>query len=187
MDVKKNVTSLFIVPTLKLKSENLKNNNFINGYIADLRRDVQYENAVYLLFKPDNFDRFGEFVEREYENNHMLLEDYDYEDGFVVLAYKLNAKYEADIDLIMRGKYSKTSSDFQALFPKIVKIMKNGLHRDEISIQFRIFKKSMDLREYWENKLGMEFDEDMEVWGGFDLLTESLDLDKVKQELYENA
>jgi hypothetical protein len=187
MDIKKNVTSIFIVPTLKLKKEYLNDNNFINGYIADLRKDIQYDDALYLLFKPENLDRFREFVEEEYENNHMLVDDYDYEDGFVVLVYKLNKKYEADIDLIMRGQYSKTSNEFQLIFPKVVKIMKNGLHRDEISIQFRIFKKSQDLREYWENKVGMEFDEDMEVWMGFNLLTESLDLDKIKKELYENA
>ena len=41
MDVKKTVTSIFIVPTLKLKKEYLNNNNFINGYIADLRKDIQ--------------------------------------------------------------------------------------------------------------------------------------------------
>jgi len=167
MDVKKNVTSIFIVPTLKLKKEDLKDNNFLNGYIADLRKDVQYDNAVYLLFKPSKLDRFREFVESEYEKNHMLVDDYDYEDGFVVLVYKLNRKYDADIDLIMRGQYSKTSNEFQAIFPKVIKIMKNGLHRDEISIQFRIFKKSQDMREYWENRLGMDFDEEMEVWGGF--------------------
>lgn len=187
MDIKKNVTSIFIVPTLKIKKESLKDNNFLNGYISDLRKDVQYDNAVYLLFKPDNFDKFREFLEDEYENNHMLIDDYDYEDGFIVLVYKLNKKHEEDIDLVMRGKYSKTSDKFQAIFPKVIKIMKNGLHRDEISIQYRIFKKSNDLREYWENRLGMDFNEDMEVWGGFDLLTESLDLDKVKQELYEDA
>ena len=187
MDIKKTVTSIFIVPTLKIHKDDLKDNNFLNGYIADLRKDVQYENAVYLLFKPDNLDRFREFVDEEYEKNHMIIDDYDYEDGFVVLVYKLSGKYEKDFDLIMRGKYSKTSSEFQALFPKVIKIMKSGLHRDEISIQFRIFKKSQDLREYWETRLDMAFDEDMEVWGGFDLLLESLDLDKVKQELYENA
>jgi hypothetical protein len=117
----------------------------------------------------------------------MLIDDYDYEDGFVVLVYKINKKYDKDLELIMKGKYSKTSDNFQSLFPKVVKIMKNGLHRDEISIQFRVFKKTQDLREYWENKLDVSFDEEMEVWGGFNLLTESLDLDKVKQELYENA
>ena len=187
MDVKKTVTSIFIVPTLKLKKEYLNNNNFINGYIADLRKDIQYDDALYLLFKPENLDRFREFVEDEYEHNHMLIDDYDYEDGFVVLVYKINKKYDKDLELIMKGKYSKTSDNFQSLFPKVVKIMKNGLHRDEISIQFRVFKKTQDLREYWENKLDVSFDEEMEVWGGFNLLTESLDLDKVKQELYENA
>jgi len=70
MDIKKTVSSIFIVPTLKIKKESLKDNNFLNGYISDLRKDVQYENAVYLLFKPDNLDRFREFVEGEYDRDH---------------------------------------------------------------------------------------------------------------------
>jgi len=187
MEVKKNVTSLFIVPTLNINKDNIKNNNFINGYVKDLRRDVHYENAIYLLFKPDNFDRFREFVSYEYENNNLILDDYDYEDGFVVLVYQLNKEYTEDYKLVRKGQYSKTSSKFQQAFPKVVKIMKSGLHRDEISIQFRIFRKTEDLYKYWEKRIGMDFDDDMEVWEGFDPIVETLNLDKLKKEIYEHA
>lgn len=187
MSVVKTITSIFIVPTLKLGKEHLVNNNFLNGYIADLRRDVQYEDAVYLLFKPDDLDRFREFLENQYESNHMLIDDYDYEDGFVVVVFKLDMKHKKDLDLIMRGKYSQTSQKFKDIFPKVVKVVKNHLHKDEISLQYRIFKKTQDLRDYWEDRTGVVFTEDMEVWPGFDLLNESLDLDKVKEQMYENA
>lgn len=187
MDVKKTISSIFIVPTLKIDRENLKGNNFINGYILDSRKDVQYENAVYLLFKPENIEKFREFLEKEYENNHMLIDDYDYEDGFVVLVYKLNQKYANDYDLVMKGKYSQTSEKFKNLFPKVIKIMKGGLHKDELSLQVRIFKKSEDLRQYWESKIDINFSDDMEVWEGFHTENETLNLEKVKEELYENA
>ena len=187
MEVKKNITSIFMVPTLQVPKDALRGNGFINAYIKDADNENGYEECIYLLFKPTDIDKFREFLDSEYERTKNIIEDYDYEDGFVVLVYKLNKKYDKDLELIMKGKYSKTSDDFQSMFPKVVKIMKNGLHRDEISIQFRIFKKTQDLREYWENKLGVSFDEEMEVWGGFNLLTESLDLDKIKQELYEDA
>jgi hypothetical protein len=58
--------------------------------------------------------------------------------------------------------------------------MKNNLHRDEVSLQFRIFRKSQDLKNLWEDKLDMEFTDDMEVWPGFSIEKEELDLDKVK-------
>lgn len=185
MEVKKTVTSIFIVPTLKIDKDDLKNNNFLNGYISDLRKDVQYEDAVYLLFKPENLEKFREFLEKEYEKNSMILDDYDYEDGFVVVVYKLNKKYIKDYELVMKGQYSRTSQEFQSSFPKIVKIINQGLSKDEVSIQFRIFKKSKDIREYWEKRININFTDDMEVWQGFDLFKESLDLDKVKKELHE--
>ena len=49
-------------------------------------------------------------------------------------------------------------------------------------MQFRIFNKTEDLRKYWEDRLDMEFTENMEVWDGFNIDNEELDLDKIKQE-----
>jgi hypothetical protein len=182
MELKKTITSIFMVPTLKINKDDFKNNGFLNGYLRDKRRHTQYKNAVYLLFKPDDFDVFREFLEREYERTKNVLDDYDYEDGFVIIVYKLDKKWSDDFLLIREGKYSQTSKQFQEVFPKVIKIMKKGLHRDEISLQHRIFKKTSDLKEYWENRLDMEFTEDMELWEGFDERLEILDLDKIKEE-----
>ena len=33
--------------------------------------------------------------------------------------------------------------------------------------QYRIFNKTEDLKLYWEEKIGIEFDEDMEIWQGW--------------------
>jgi hypothetical protein len=86
-----------------------------------------------------------------------------------------------DIELIKKGKYSQTSTKFQQIFPKIVKITKNGFQKDELSLQYRIFNKTEDLRQFWEDKLGVVFDDDMEVWHGFVEDKEILDLDKIKE------
>ena len=182
MELKKTITSIFIVPTLKINRDKLKENGYLNGYMNDVRRDVQYENAVYLLFKPDNFDRFREFLVDEYERTNQLIDDYDYEDGFVVIVFTLDKKWKKDFKLVREGLYSQTSKEFQDSFPKVIKIIKNGLQRDEISLQYRIFRKTEDLRKYWEDRLDMEFTDDMEVWDGFDIENEVLDLDKIKQE-----
>ena len=182
MELKKTITSIFIVPTLKINRDKLKENGYLNGYMSDVRRDVQYENAVYLLFKPDNFDKFREFLVDEYERTNQLIDDYDYEDGFVVVVFTLDKKWKKDFALVREGLYSQTSKEFQDSFPKVIKIIKSGLHRDEISLQFRIFKKTDDLRKYWEDRLDMQFTEDMEVWDGFNIENEVLDLDTIKQQ-----
>ena len=182
MSVKKTITSIFMVPTLKINREKLIENGYINGYLSDSRRDVQHRNAVYLLFKPDNLDKFREFLDEEYERTTYVLDDYDYEDGYVVVVYQLNPMWKEDFMLIREGLYSRTSPEFQKDFAKVIKIFKNGLHRDEISLQYRIFKKTEDLKQYWEDRLDITFTDDMEVWDGFDSNKETLNLDTVKQE-----
>jgi len=182
MELRKTITSIFIVPTLKINRDKLKDNGYLNGYLSDDRRDVQYKNAVYLLFKPDNLDRFREFLDSEAVRTKSLLDDYDYEDGFVVVVYKLDNKWKADFVLIKQGKYSKTSKEFQESFPKVLKIVKNGLHKDQVALQHKIFRKTDDLRQYWEDRLGIEFDDDMEVWDGFEIENETLNLTTIKQQ-----
>ena len=187
MEVKKNITSIFMVPTLKVPKDALRGNGFINAYVRDVRKEDCYDECIYLLFKPENLDKFREFLDNEYERTKAVIEDYDYEDGYVVVVYQLDDKYKKDFTLIKQGKYSKTSLQFQKLFPKVIKITRNGLHKDEISLQYRIFNKADDLISFWEEKLGIDFAEivgdDFEVWEGWDESKEILELDKIKETL----
>jgi hypothetical protein len=185
MEIKKNITSIFMVPTLKVPKDALRGNGFINAYVKDARKEDCYDECIYLLFKPDNLDKFREFLDNEYERTKAVIEDYDYKDGFVVVVYQLDGKYKNDFVLVKQGRYSKTSKDFQKLFPKVIKITRNGLHKDEISLQYRIFNKAEDLVSFWEDKLGIDLIEivgdDFEVWEGWDEEKEILKLDKIKQ------
>lgn len=179
--MKKTITSIFMVPSLRVPKNALKENGFINGYVEDAERDFQYPNAVYLLFLPTDIAKFREFLDDEYERTEQIIEDYDYEGGFVVVVYKLDPKWSKDFSLVRQGDYSKTSSNFQKLFPKVIKLMKNGLHRDEVSLQYRIFNKTEDMVEYWENKIGIEWDDDFEVWDGYDEDKEILNINSIKE------
>ena len=182
MEVKKTITSIFMVPTLKIDRELLKENNFINGYSIDKRRDAQYNGCIYLLFKPENLDKFRSFLDGEYQRTKQVIDDYDYEDGYVVIVYKLDTKWKKDFSLIREGLYSQTSEKFQAIFPKNVKLIRQSIPIEKTSIQFRIFNKTTDLRDYWEDRLDISFTDDMEVWDGFIIEKETLDLEKLKQE-----
>jgi len=178
---KRTITSIFMVPTLKIPSDRLKESGFIDGYIKDSHREIQYSNAVYLLFKPSNISKFRKFLDQEYERDKLVIDDYNYDGGFVVIVYKLDMNFEEDFNLVKESKYSKTSLPFQNLFPKIVKLMKNGLHRDEISLQYRIFNKTPDLIQYQEEKFGVTFEKGQEIWDGFREEDETLDLNKIKE------
>lgn len=170
-----------MVPTLRIPKGELTDNGFINGYIKDGSREVQYDNCIYLLFQPRNLDRFREFLDSEYERTKAIIDDYDYQDGFVVVVYQLDTRFAKDFSLVRKGKYSKTSSQFQSLFPKVIKLKKNGLHRDEISLQYRVFNRTEDLVKFWEDKLGVEFTDDQEVWHGFEEENEILNIEKLKE------
>jgi hypothetical protein len=179
--VKKTITSIFFVPTLKIGKERLTKHGYINGYQKDTTGDHSYDDCIYILFKPEEMDSFRDFLEEEYDRTKSIIDDYDYEGGYVVVVYKLNPKFKKDFELVKKGKYSKTSSDFQALFPKVIKINKNGYNKDEISLQYRVFNKTEDLKTYWEEKLGVEFDENMELWDIYEEGNEILDIEKIKQ------
>lgn len=168
-------TTIFMVPTLKTPKNSLRNNGFINAYLVDNVSESTYEDCIYILFKPKDLDMFKDFLDSEYERTKQIVEDYDYEGGFVVVVYKLSQKWKEDFNLIKQGKYSQTSDGFQKVFPKVIKLMKNGLHRDELSLQYRIFNKTNDLIAYWQDKLGITYwDEDMEVWSEFKIENETL-------------
>jgi hypothetical protein len=181
MNIEMNITSIFMIPTLKIPKNSLRENGIINGYIKDEDRDVQYENCIYLLFKPKDIDKFRNFLNSEYERTKSVIDDYDYDDGYVVVVYQLDNKHSSDFELIRKGKYSKTSTAFQKLFPKIVKIKKNGLYKDEISLQYRVFNRTEDLIRFWEEKLGVKFDDDQEVWYAFDEEKEILNINNIKE------
>ena len=83
-----------MVPTLRVPKDALRSNGFINGYIKDEKMQHGYEDPIYLLFKPDNLDKFREFLDGEYERTKSIIEDYDYEDGFVVVVYQLNERFK---------------------------------------------------------------------------------------------
>jgi len=182
MDVKKTISTIFLMPTLGIAREDMIGNNFINAYVKDEGHDADYTDCVYLLFKPKDLYRFRNFIDREYERTGSLIDDYDYEQGYVVVVYKLNSDFNIDFNLVREGKYSKTSPQFQALFSRVVHItLSNGLRRDELSLQYRIFNKTKDLTQFWENEFNVNFDEEQEVWEGFCEETETLTPDKIKE------
>lgn len=179
--ITKTNTAIFILPSLKIDREDLAKNNFINAYSEDHLRDEQYKDCIYLLFKPPDLDVFREFVDKERERTKQLIDDYDIPGGYVILVYKLNEKYKKDYALVREGKYSKTSREYQELFPKVAKIVRGGLYQDELSLQLRVFRRTPDLIDFWEKEFEMTFDDDQELWFAYNKEKETLTQEKLEQ------
>jgi hypothetical protein len=182
---KKTITTIFIAPTLQIDRSFLDENNFINAYLGDIDNDLYHEeDAVFLLFKPKDKLAFNSFLEKERERTENLLDDYDHDNGYVVVVYLLNKDYEADFGLIRNSKYSQTSKEFQKLFPEKVKDYSNLKGRMLPSLQHMVFNKDERLRTYWENELGTSIisRKNLEIWPGFDERKEILDIDLIKEQ-----
>lgn len=178
MEIKKTITSIFMVPTLKVPRGTLKDKGFINGYSKTTSADSRYNDVIYVLFKPANLDKFSLFVASERQRTKSLLADYECIGGYVVLVYQLDPRFRKDFEIVRTGKYSTTSHEFQNVFPKTVKI--EPFDREEISLQYRIFKKTKDLVKFWEDKFDLVFDAQQEIWHGYFEENETLDLAKIK-------
>jgi len=181
MELQKTITSIFMVPTLKIDRSELVVNGFINGYVRDVNNESNFDHCIYLLFKPENTTRFRNFLEDEYERTKAIIKDYDYEGGYVVVVYQLDKKFEKDFNLVRQGKYSKTSKEFQNLFPEKLKVISLSKKKEETSLQYKIFNKSNDVREFWEDQLGVRFKPEQEIWEGFDEEKEILNIEKINE------
>jgi len=95
-----------------------------------------------------------------------------------MLVYKLDPKYASDYELVKQGKYSKTSKTFQGLFPKFVTVKSLfGLKEEKISLQYRVFNKTNDVKKFWETQLGVDFSEDQELWPIMSMEKETFQID----------
>lgn len=180
----KTITTIFIVPTLGIPKEDLKNNGFINAYLNDLKHEIEYKDCVFLVFKSENKEKFSEFLNYTYDNNPLLLDDYDNEQSEIILIFSINKEYEDDYKKILSGKYSETSKKYQKFFPETVDL--NG--KKEKSLQTMIFNKDPRLAKYWCNFLGTEIiiNNELELWPILDLKKEILNYDENKEQISES-
>lgn len=182
MNVGKNCTTIFLLPGIGLHRKDLLQYGFISAYLNDKGHTPYHRDSIYLLFHPNDMDAFQDFLRREYKRTSLLIEDYDYKEGYVVVVYRFPQEFLREYKLFLKGKYSHFSKDYIKLFPTTVKIP--GTHEEQYSLQYHIFTRSSQMKEYWENKIGIVLPEDTELWSAPNVeLDETLDINEVKLKL----
>lgn len=187
---KKTCATIFLLPGIGLKRQELMKRGFISAYIDDELHDVHYERAVYLLYKPQQIEEFQKFLEEEYKRTPLLVEDYDYQGGYVVTVYKFPEEFIKEYDLFLKGKYSKFRKKYVELFPTRVKVYDNSSDtvKEKLSLQYHIFNRTNALRKFWEEKLGygphsigdhQELPEDLEYWSMPNIIKETLNINEL--------
>lgn len=157
------MTNLFLVPLLGISRIGLGKKGFINAFIKDEVKGVDYLRGIYLLFKPQDPTEFEEFLASERERKAKIIDEYDYPKGLVMVVYQYDEKWEKDIYILMTGKYSQVSTEFKGIFPVTKKI--SGSSKEFISIHHGIFRKTQEYIDYWKEELGLDIDwKEDEVW-----------------------
>lgn len=156
-------TDMFIVPLLNIGRQNLVQVGMKGAFMKDELREIQYERAAYLLFKPHKVDEFNLFVEEQRESNMPIIDEYDYK-GYVILVYRLPKKFERDYEKILKGQFSQTSKEYQKTIPKWYKIGEKDVLIDKMNLQHMIFEKSDELKQYWKDELDLTITDSDEHW-----------------------
>lgn len=190
-----NCSTIFLLYPLGIERRKIAQLGFIQAYLLDAEKDVDYQNPVFLLFKPDSPTIFQAFVDSEYERTNKItntvdiIEDYDYIDGHVVLVYQFPKEFEEDYNKFLKGKYSKFSKKFKETYPKTIKMKtEEGRIIEEVSTQYRIINRTSEFKDYLEDVFGEgTFSEDMEYWSKPDMDKETLTFDKLKKKEIENG
>ena len=172
-----------MMPTLNIPRQDLYDNNFINAYLGDVDKEEYHrENVIFLLFQPKDLPAFGIFLNRQYETNKSIVDDYDYNDGYIVIVYNLNPELEKDFDIIKSSKYSKVSHSFKKLFPREIKLLGKKGQPTKQSLQWMIFTKHITLIDYIETIIGTDqiSRQNLESWPKFNGLLEILNINDLK-------
>lgn len=181
-------TELFLVPPLGIGRNLLKEHGFIGAYLGDVNKpEIKYERGVFMLFKPPNMAIFNEWIEYERDRTPWIVDDYDYDGGYVVIIYMLEERLARDYERFLLGEYSKLSPEFKSRFTKTVPVTSRlrGTTTNELSIQWRIFKKDPEIRKHWEQELynyphESVFTDDMEVWSSPTISEEMLNIEIIR-------
>ena len=216
-------TSRFILPAFKLSKIEWFKLGFENCYLKDKDRDPVNDKDIhiYFLFKPckelqvvpglggfmakekeSQYDRLQKKIQQLEEKQESLetrviLDDYDYPDGYVVLVLKLQEKFRKVYELFLKGKYSKFPDFYKQYFPannKTTYVDKNNnlVTKDGPNLPYAIIYHDEQAKQFAEKKWDIQIEDSQEFWRLPDLeKREVLDIayiteqDRLEQQDYE--
>lgn len=171
-----NCSTLFLLkPVTGIGIGGMSEYGLINSYLQDVEREYE-DDVLFVLFKPENWDDFQLLIQREAESKSNFIEDYDYEGGYVVMAYGIPKEMKIDFEKFKEGKYSEISEDFKKKHDW--KVMYN--YETKNSFQYMVFYKDAEYVKQLENMLDVKFAPEQEMWS-IPAEKEILDISEIKQ------
>tara|TARA_R110002012_G_scaffold118547_1_gene267403 strand:- start:302 stop:802 length:501 start_codon:yes stop_codon:yes gene_type:complete len=144
----------YILPMLSYYID-IRKRNLVNTYIG-AREYPEHDNHIFLLYKFQGTKNFIEY-EDYLENNLLFNSKYDPDENHVMFIFNVPKDYQPIYDLYKSGKYSEFFDDYKIQIFKF-----HGITDSNHKIAKVLFKHP-DLREEWEERIGVEIPENQEV------------------------
>jgi hypothetical protein len=150
----RNKSFTYILPMVSLYFDVIRE-NLLNTFLR-FEDKPELTNHIFLLFK---FSGRLPFIEYEdYLKNQELFEaSFDPDEYNVLYAFKIPDSHKNIYKKFIKGKYSEFPQDYKVHIFKF-----HGINDPSHRVAQVLFKHP-DLREEWEDKLGMSISEDAEV------------------------
>jgi hypothetical protein len=167
-------TSVFLLPLVGMVPDHFlfqhprygTKSRFFNTYLFDSQVPKYQKNhisVVYHSYQDINFNKFEKIV----ETNHNFVDSYDLMGTkHSVIVFKIPEVYQDSYQFFLRGQYSKFGEIAQAV------VMAYSPLRNPEALK-AVFDKSPKLREVKNRQMGIELDENAELWSIYE---EKLDI-----------
>ncbi len=187
-----NDTSTFLLPAFGVRIQNWFKFGFVNAYLSDINREKTNDKDIhlYLLFKPNDKQKaelnkkISDLSESDI-NKTDYIEDYDYEEGYIVLVLKFPEKYRKDYNRFLKGKYSYFSEEYRNLFTEdqMVEFINENDKVEKLaskSFQWLVINRDPRMKKFTEKKYDIQLSPEDEVYHLYVEEKETLDVDKLK-------
>lgn len=129
----------------------------VNAYIGD-RGLFDWDWSSPDIFILTKYDKSKEFMkmEKAIETNKYFLTSYDLFNGtYIMFVFRISPSFKSDFDKFLEGKYSEFSD------PAKIRLMRDRSPKSAMPL---ILDKDKSLKLHWETKIGVELDDNAEVW-----------------------
>lgn len=180
----------FLLPCFGIPHKKYRELGLINCYLSDNNREPVNETDIfiYFLFKPTGnqnylLNKMIDDFEKKDKDHIVLIEDYDYEGGYIVLVFKFPERFRKDYQLFIEGSYSQFSTEFKDTFPEEKEIGQDefGVIKGK-SLQWMVVHKDIKLKKYQEKKYGICLDDSPEIYHKIIMKNEILSIDEIKKQ-----
>lgn len=153
-----NLSAYFVTPTLSMRQHTTLDPFGKDYFVDTFLGDGAYEEEVGTYFYFLYHDTMPDALRNAYERHPLYVTQYSPEEGVVMYKFKVPEEYkETVMKPFLRGKYSEVDRDY----------VESNFSKSPASPHYwnrLILDKADDVRNWQEERIGVELPPDAEVW-----------------------